>query len=812
MKPDRPFDKAFRRLIEVCVAGPGLLAILVLLSWIFDAWRIGALGREYIPMAPSTAWLMLLLSFGLLLHRLCPPQPVTRGFALLAVIIAGAMGLLVLAQFFLGFELPVEQWLAPTTIRVGDISIGRMSPLTASAFLFTALAFWFVQPPLAGRRFFQQTAPFLALSVLLFSLFVILSYGAGAPLLYGGQTIPMALITAVSFALLSFGLLITAGPETSFLALLGGRSIGSAPEPASRFLKGPLAIFLLLFLAIGSAGFFYLKFQLSEIRRARQQELNAVANLKVRQISGWYQERLADAGYVFRVHGPSDSINTFAAAPSALKAKKRILTLMTAARENLHYSRVLFFDRKNQVRLAVPEERAWADMRDKDFVSQALHTGKIRISDLHLEGMASDHNNLNMDLFVPLIPESNPSGKAREAVGVLMFEINPHDFLFPLIQSWPTPSPTAETLLVRREGNEVVFLNELRHRKNTALALRMPVEPRSLLPAAMAVQGREGLAEGRDYRNVPVLSVLRSIPGTPWFMVAKVDQEEIYAPLREQAWITGVTIFIALLAAALGLGLLWRKRVEEEIRRLNADLEQRVMERTAQLEAANKELESFSYSVSHDLRAPLRAIDGFSRAVMEDCSTSLPEKGRQYLERVRAATQRMGQLIDDLLKLSRATRAEMTRTQVNLSQTAEVAAYELRESQPERRVEWAIAPDVMAYGDERLLEIVLKNLMGNAWKFTARHAGSRIEFGVNQQDGQPVYFVRDDGAGFEMTYADKLFGIFQRLHSQGEFEGTGVGLAIVQRIIHRHGGRIWAEGAVEKGATFYFTLGPAVKG
>jgi signal transduction histidine kinase len=223
-------------------------------------------------------------------------------------------------------------------------------------------------------------------------------------------------------------------------------------------------------------------------------------------------------------------------------------------------------------------------------------------------------------------------------------------------------------------------------------------------------------------------------------------------------------------------------------------------------EAANRELEAFSYSVSHDLRAPLQSIDGFSLALLEDYQNLLDERGNDYLRRVRNATQRMAQLIDDLLKLSRLTRGELNLATVDLSALARAVAAELRKSQPQRQVRFRIAEGLTAAGDPNLLKVVFDNLLGNAWKFTGNKEAAIIEFGTAEVDGSAAYFVSDDGAGFDMTYADKLFATFQRLHLEREFPGTGIGLSLVQRIVRRHGGNVWAEGQVGHGATFYFTL------
>jgi signal transduction histidine kinase len=235
-------------------------------------------------------------------------------------------------------------------------------------------------------------------------------------------------------------------------------------------------------------------------------------------------------------------------------------------------------------------------------------------------------------------------------------------------------------------------------------------------------------------------------------------------------------------------------------------LEQRVQSRTAELNASNKELEAFCYSVSHDLRSPLRSIDGFSLALLEDHADLLDEDATGHLQRIRSATQRMGTLIDDLLNLSRITRTNLRAETVDLSGLGRAVATDLAAAQPDRRVDISIEDGMVASADSHLVRQVLENLIGNAWKFTSKQPSARIEVGSVDRGGGPIYFVRDNGAGFDPAYADRLFGVFQRLHAMAEFPGTGVGLAIVDRIVQRHGGRVWADGAVGRGATFYFTL------
>jgi PAS domain S-box-containing protein len=359
------------------------------------------------------------------------------------------------------------------------------------------------------------------------------------------------------------------------------------------------------------------------------------------------------------------------------------------------------------------------------------------------------------------------------------------------------PSVEAGIVLADKLGNVSVALAEGRSDTTRDIA----TDPRTSVlaeeAAAAGIRSAAAVPIFIDGRHDTVLAISSSEPG-------RFDAEEL-GLLERLAADVGFAVQAGGEEAA-------RRKAERRLEALNRNLERRVRERTDALEAANAELEAFSYSVSHDLRAPLRALDGFSLALAEDYGDRLDGQAEDYLARIRAASQRMAQLIDDLLMLSRVTRRDMTPREVDLSELARTIGDELSADDPDRRVTMTVAEDMVVTGDAQLLGVALRNLLGNAWKFTSRTQGAEVEVGMDLHDGERAYFVRDNGAGFDAKYGDKLFAPFQRLHGEDEFPGTGIGLATVQRIVRRHGGRVWAEGATGKGATVWFTLGPPGEG
>jgi|GEM_PF-1748773 len=456
---------------------------------------------------------------------------------------------------------------------------------------------------------------------------------------------------------------------------------------------------------------------------------------------------------------------------------------------------------------------------------------------------------------------SGPLTINDKLVGILLIESDAHNIVS-LINDYSGLRQTGETLLGRKtmDGKSALYLTPLRFDQNAALVRKVNLSDLSN-PLSRALQeNQKFLTTATDYRGQEVLASTNYINKTGWGLVVKIDKTEAFAATYDLIkYITIITFSLMILVTWISFafakiistpiveltktahhineGDLTQRAVinsndeagelaaafnnmtnnliltqydlantNKELQSHRDHLEEMVSQRTLELQEKNKELESFAYSVSHDLRSPLRAIDGFSRILAEDYENLLDDEGKQHFARIRQASQRMGNLIDDLLELSRINRSEIVKQEIDLSARVHSAISRLDNTNRNRQVNFIVQPDVFIYGDDTLMDVVIANLIGNAWKYTEKTAVAKIEFGELQKNGEPVYFVRDNGIGFDMKYADKLFGAFQRLVAYDEYPGTGIGLATVLRVINRHGGHIWAKGEPDRGATFYFTV------
>ena len=569
------FDRAKQWLVNAGTLVAGGLGLYGLGVWHSGNWRLITYGRDTIPMSPGAALLLVLLSGAVALRHRWAARPAVRTLDFAVAGVAVLASVVVCLSNLTGLDLPWEQMLVRTDATVrGVIPVGQMSPLTAAVLLGAAFSLLTLFPPLtekAGLRVAGTLAAFLGACG---SVIVALAYATGTPLLYGGSTIPMAFLTAIALAALDLALLAEGGVDAVW------RIVHFVDFPAATWRRlspaaGRLAIVAAVVMSgIGLTGFFYLRIQQAALREKIAQELTAVADLKVTQIGDWKGERLDDANFLMRAPFVAKDVAAYLGQPDSAAMQGQVVRWLDLMKGGARYETLRLFDAEANVRLAVPAGSGPPDASMRERVKTALGKNAASMTDLCA---SEDGNGIHLDLFAPIFaPGGQPTGESRSPtlasdrpIAVILLQIDPRNFLYPLIQKWPIPGEnTAETLLVRREGDEIVYLNDLRHRTGTALRLRRSAGEQQL-PAAMGARGETGVREGIDYRGVPVLAATRAIPKTlsdsSWIIVAKVDQAEIYAPLRRQAWVVGTVVASLLVAAAGVLGMFWRQQAAQHL-------------------------------------------------------------------------------------------------------------------------------------------------------------------------------------------------------------------------------------------------------
>ena len=530
-------------------------------------------------------------------------------------------------------------------------------------------------------------------------------------------------------------------------------------------------IFLLLLLPlvlIASFNYVRMKKELTEFALARRDAVSTLAAVTLKEKF----DHMVDIGISFATRVQFRRLIAEGKWDGAIDILKRV------PEDFPFVDRILLADPEGTLMADLPEvpEVHGKNFAFRDWYQGATRTRRPYISDVYKRTAAPQHN-----VVATAIPIQADD---QTLLGILVLQLRLDTLL-----EWSRPidvGPSGFIYIVDRKGNLAA------HPKYPSQGEIVDIS--EFPPVQRMLRGEKGVGViFNPVENEEQVVAYTPLEGYGWGVVVRQPTQAAFAPrdrtLRNILAVYGMIFLLnGFLAYLIVRTLAARRRSEDRIKKLN------------------QELEAFCYSVSHDLRTPLRSIDGFGLALMEDCSDRLDETGKDHLRRVRQATQQMGLLIDDLLNLSKVSRSEINRERVDLSRLARTIAEEIRSEDPGRRVSFEVAEGLSAFGDERLLKIAIENLLRNAWKYTSKHPSARIECGSCERDGKKVYYVRDDGVGFDMAYAGKLFGAFQRLHKATEFPGTGIGLATVQRIVHRHGGEVWAEAEVEKGATFYFTL------
>lgn len=537
------FTPLLRALAGIAAAISAGLGCFTLAAWAIDRWHLATLGQDYVPMAPITAVTCVLLAVSLASRLVWPKARSTRFVAAACAFFPLAVGTLVAVQTWRFFPLPWDTWMLPADASSQAIPIGRMAPLTAAALLCTAVAAW---------RGHGRVAALAGGTGLTIGVMATLGYVTGTPLHYDGSVVPMALLTALAFTALNAGFLLIGPVDECLLAW-------DAEIAALKFPSEPHAFTRRLVISATAVGalivclsFFYLRSEQADARRDASEELNAIARLKVDQIATWRAERLAEAHFLLRTPDVVRDAAAFIRRPEDPDTRTQLLGWLNAIKGGARYASVFVFDAQSRLRLAIPDAAGSAPRVAGSLLAGALASAEPVFTDF---GPNADGATPHLDLLVPI----RQDGPATTAVAVIVLRLDPRQFLFPLIGDWPVPSATAESLLVRREAHEIVQLNPFRHRPDPLSAGRPSREDRTVLASRVA-RGELGVLECSDYRDVPVLASIQPVPGSPWILIAKIDQAEIYASIRHTAWHTATLIFVLLAAVALAGAAMWRQK------------------------------------------------------------------------------------------------------------------------------------------------------------------------------------------------------------------------------------------------------------
>ncbi len=571
-------------------------------------------------------------------------------------------------------------------------------------------------------------------------------------------------------------------------------------------------IFLGLSLGIAVMGYRIYLSDRAEIKNKIQQDLSAIADLKANLIMSWRKERLADANVVRNTQQVVQQVQEYLIKPSDPELTQTLLAFMTALKDQNGYASVLLLDTAQRLRLGTLGDDLSGHC-DQACFAAALRSREVVFSDLY---RSEPEGRIRSDLYVPLLLKI-PSGWG--IIGVMVLRIDPYRFLYPIVQSWPTPSLSAESLIVRQDGDRVVYLSELRHRKNSALSFSLPMDTPQL-PAAVVARGHVGVMEGIDYRGVPVVAALRTIPGTSWHLVAKVDSSEILTPLRERAWVVAIVTTLLIVISGIGVGFWWKHEATRFYRHELETERERQVERTRLLEleresrqeaeTANRMKDDFLATVSHELRTPLNPILGWAYALR---TSDLDEATRlEAYETIERNARLQSQLVEDLLDVSRIITGKLYLDvrPVDLHSIIKSALESVRLAAIAKGIH--LEPDLnpvdgTVCGDANRLQQVVWNLLSNAVKFTPE--GGRVNVRLRQTDGHIKISVSDTGAGMKPEFLPYAFDRFRQADEATSRRkgGLGLGLAIVRHIVELHGGTVSASSPGEgQGSTFLVIL------